>query len=188
MIASVIGPIPEVKFVIPEQLPIAPIPPPEPGAEALGTMTWDLPGTIVYTPGQEITAIIECLNPTSEDKLYAIGYYFLNPQKAIVATDYLSFLADSFQFVAFLLPAYGEIPMTSTLSFSCPEAGYTFGLRMLLVELVDKQAVVIQETNRLEVLLASSYNGTNGFLSGVFEVLALTMLMIPMTMLIKKEA
>jgi len=180
MIAVVTGAIPQAVHLIPEQLPIAPITPPLPGAEALGTLSWDLPGTIVYTPYEEVIAVIEILNPTSEDKLYGMSYYFLNSQNAIVAEDYIYFLSDSTEFSAFLLPAHGETPMVSTLSFKAPTAGYTFGLRMLLLEMVDSSAVVIQETNRLEVSLVS------GGPSPIWGLLVLPLLMIPAVAMAKK--
>jgi len=136
------------------QIPTYPVPPPA-GAENLGKISWDLPEMVKYTPDAEVSAYVEMINPSDEQRLYCISYYFLSPDGIVASEDILSFMADSQQFQAFYLPAQGVEPAFTTVSFSVSEYDYTFGLRMLLLELVDGTGKVIQETSRVEVMLAS---------------------------------
>lgn len=136
------------------QIPTYPVPPPA-GAENLGKISWDLPEMIKYTPDADVNAYVEMINPSDEQRLYCISYYFLSPEGILASEDILSFMADSQQFQAFYLPAQGVEPAFTTVSFSVSEYDYTFGLRMLLLELEDSTGKVVQETSRVQVMLAS---------------------------------
>jgi len=136
------------------QIPTYPIPPP-PEAENLGKITWDQPEMIKYELGTEVSAYIEVINPSDEQRLYCIGYYFLSPEGIVAQEGIIDFMADSQSFQAFYLPANGEEPAFTTVEFSVSEYDYTFGLRMLLLELTDSEARVIQESSRVQVMLAS---------------------------------
>jgi len=136
------------------QIPTYPVPPPA-GAENLGKISWDLPEMIKYTPDTDVNAYVEMINPSDEQRLYCVSYYFLTPDGIVASEDILSFMADSQQFQAFYLPAQGVEPAFTTVSFSVSEYDYTFGLRMLLLELEDSTGKVVQETSRVQVMLAS---------------------------------
>lgn len=141
------------------QIPTYPVSPPA-GAENLGKISWDLPEMVKYVPGTEVSAYVEMLNPSSEQRVYCIGYYFLAPDGIVAEEGIIDFMADSQTFQAFYLPAQGTQPAFTTVKFSASECDYTFGLRMLLLELTDSTANVIQETSRVQVMLASeeTYN------------------------------
>jgi len=150
----------ELKYLAVQQLPTIPIPP-APIATSFGTISWDLPKSLKYTPLAVIDASLQMVNPTSEQRLYSIGYYYLDPNGVVVDDGIVVFKADSFEFKAFYLPAGGANPAFTVVSFSAPDTGYTFGLRMLLLEMTDSVAVVIKETSRLEVLLTSGTENWN---------------------------
>ena len=149
------------------QIPTYPVPPPV-GAENLGKVSWDQPEMIKYDPpGAEVSAYVEMINPSSEQRLYCISYYFLSPDGIIAEEGLLNFVVDTQTFQAFYLPAQGTKPAFTTVEFSTTRSDYTFGLRLLLLELTDSTARVIQETSRVQVMLASeaTYNkhyGTTG--------------------------
>ena len=153
--ANMPGRTAEPKFLMVRQLPTRPIPPPPVDAQALGLITWDLPKVIDYTPLSTVTANLEMLNPSSEDRLYCIAYYFIDKTGLVADEGIVVFAADSFEFKAFYLPAGGVEPAFTIITFSAPDRDYIFGLRMLLLEMTDSVAVVIEEVSRLEVLLAS---------------------------------
>lgn len=141
------------------QIPTYPVSPPV-GAENLGRISWDQPEMVKYVPGTEVSAYVEMINPSAEQRLYCIGYYFLAPDGIIAEEGMMSFMADTQSFQAFYLPAQGTQPAFTTVKFSASECDYTFGLRMLLLELTDSTANVVQETSRVQVMLASeeTYN------------------------------
>ncbi|GAH81436.1 unnamed protein product, partial [marine sediment metagenome] len=136
------------------QIPTYPISPP-PGAENLGKISWDQPEMIRYVAGTEISAYVEMINPSDEQRLYCISYYFLSPDGIVAEEGLLDFVADTQAFQAFYLPAQGVEPAFTSVQFSVSECDFTFGLRMLLLELTDSVAEVIQETSRVQVMLAS---------------------------------
>jgi len=137
------------------QIPTYPVSPPS-GAENLGKISWDQPEMIKYTAGTEVSAYVEMINPSAEDRLYCISYYFLAPDGIIAEEGMMDFVVDSQSFQAFYLPAQGTKPAFTTVKFSASALDYTFGLRMLLLELTDSTARVIQETSRVQVMLASA--------------------------------
>jgi len=142
------------------QIPTYPISPPA-DAENLGKISWDQPEMIKYDPpGPEVSAYVEMINPSAEDRLYCISYYFLAPDGIIAEEGMMDFVIDSQPFQAFYLPAQGVKPAFTTVKFSSSKSDYTFGLRLLLLELTDSTAKVIQETSRVQVMLASeeTYN------------------------------
>ncbi len=141
------------------QIPTYPLPPPA-GAENLGKISWDQPEMIKYVLGTEVSAYVEMINPSAEQRLYCISYYFLSPDGIIAKEGMMEFVIDTQAFQAFYLPAQGTMPAFTTVQFSVSEYDYTFGLRMLLLELTDTVAHVIQETSRVQVMLASeeTYN------------------------------
>jgi len=137
------------------QIPTYPVSPP-PGAENLGKISWDLPEMVKYEPpGPEVSAYVEMINPSDEDRLYCISYYFLAPDGIIAEEGMMDFVIDNQPFQAFYLPKQGTLPAFTTVVFSSSRSDYTFGLRMLLLELTDSTAKVIQETSRVQVMLAS---------------------------------
>jgi hypothetical protein len=136
------------------QLPTYPIAPP-PTSEALGIISWDLPPIIRYIPNTEVETVVEMYNPTAETKLYAISYYFLSSEGIILDEGLLTFAAGSQEFHAFYLAPQTAKPADTVVRFSCPQTDSVFGLRLLLLEMLDGNAQVIQETSRVEVLLAS---------------------------------
>jgi len=150
------------------QIPTYPVSPPS-GAENLGKISWDLPEMVKYEPpGPEVSAYVEMINPSLEDRLYCISYYFLAPDGIIAEEGMMDFVIDTQPFQAFYLPKQGTKPAFTTVKFSSSQSDYTFGLRMLLLELTDSTAKVIQETSRVQVMLASeaTYNkhyGKGGF-------------------------
>jgi len=148
-----------VKFIDVLQLPTYPIAPPA-GSEALGLISWDLPSMVRYVPDTVLTANVEVSNPSTEQRLYVVSYYFLTPQGVVADEGFITFVADSLEFTAFYLPPQSPKPAFFPVSFSYGELDYTFGLRMLLCEMLDSTARVIQETSRVQVLLASesTYN------------------------------
>jgi len=137
-----------------QQLPTYPVPPPV-GGEALGLLSWDQPEMVLYTPGTEISAYVEMSNPTAENKLYAVSYYFLDPQGVVASEGYVKFLTDSLEFTCFYLPPQAPEPAFFEIGFSASEVDYVFGLRLLLAELVNDTANIVQECSRVQVLLAS---------------------------------
>lgn len=137
------------------QIPTYPVSPPSSGAENLGKISWDQPEMIKYTAGVEVSAYVEMINPSAEQRLYCISYYFLTPDGIIAEEGMMDFMADSQKFQAFYLPAQGTKPAFTTVKFSASALDYTFGLRMLLLQLQDSTARVIQETSRVQVMLAS---------------------------------
>jgi hypothetical protein len=142
------------------QIPTYPVSPPA-GAENLGKISWDQPEMIKYDPpGAEVSAYVEMLNPSTEDRLYCISYYFLSPDGIIAEEGLMDFVIDTQPFQAFYLPAQGTKPAFTTVKFSASQCDYTFGLRLLLLKLTDSTATVIQETSRVQVMLASeaTYN------------------------------
>jgi len=145
------------------QIPTYPVSPPV-GAVNLGKISWDQPEMIKYVIGMEVSAYVEMINPSAEQRLYCIGYYFLTPDGIIAEEGMMDFMADSQKFQAFYLPAQGIEPAFTTVKFSASALDYTFGLRMLLLELTDSTANVIQETSRVQVMLASeeTYRGHYG--------------------------
>ncbi len=136
------------------QIPTYPVPPPE-GAENLGKISWDQPEMIKYTAGAEVSAYVEMINPSAEQRLYCISYYFLTSDGIIAEEGMMDFMVDSQTFQAFYLPAQGVKPAFTTVKFSASALDYTFGLRLLLLQLQDSTARVIQETSRVQVMLAS---------------------------------
>ncbi len=146
------------------QIPTYPVSPP-PGAENLGKISWDQPEMIKYVLGTEVSAYVEMINPSDEQRLYCISYYFLTPDGIVAEEGLMDFMADTQRFQAFYLPARGVEPAFTTVRFSVSEYDYTFGLRMLLLELTDSEARVIQETSRVQVMLASeeTYHKHYGF-------------------------
>ncbi len=146
------------------QIPTYPVSPP-PGAENLGKISWDQPVMIKYELGTQVSAYVEMINPSDEQRLYCISYYFLSPEGIVAGEGIMDFVADSQAFQAFYLPAHGLEPAFTTVQFSVSEYDYTFGLRMLLLELTDSEARVIQETSRVQVMLASeeTYRKHYGF-------------------------
>jgi hypothetical protein len=163
MKATIEGVAPEktrqVRFVEVSQLPTYPVAPP-PGAEALGLIAWDLPQVVRYTPGTEMRANVEVSNPSAEERLYVVSYYFLNPQGVVAQEGFITFMTDSLEFTAFYLPPQSPKPAFFQVTFSINDLDYAFGLRLLLCEMTDSSARVIQETSRVQVLLASeaTYN------------------------------
>jgi hypothetical protein len=141
------------------QLPTYPISPPT-GGESIGRISWDLPNMIKYTPGTQVTAHVEMVNPSLEQRLYVVQYYFVDKDGTIAEEDFVHFLAGDNEFIAFYLPPQQTQPAFFDISFSCNELDYTFGLRLLLCEMNDSTASVIQECSRVQVLLASesTYN------------------------------
>jgi len=150
------------------QIPTYPVSPPA-GAENLGKISWDLPEMIKYVPGAEVSAYVEMINPSPEDRLYCISYYFITPDGIVAEEGMMDFMADSQKFQAFYLPAQGTKPAFTTVKFSASEYDYTFGLRMLLLELTDSTARVIQETSRVQVMLASEATYNKHYRKGGFE-------------------
>jgi len=153
--------IKRVSFVDVAQLPVSPIPPPPP-AEALGLITWDMLPLVRYTPATPLQAFVQMSNPSGEARWYVIGYYFLDLNGIALAEGYIEFLCGDIRLNAFRLPPIAEAvePAHFSLEFSSNENDRVFGLRMLLSEMVGNSAVVIQETSRVETLLASksTYN------------------------------
>ena len=165
----------EPRLIIPQQLPVAPILPPDPAAEAYGKMTWDLASAIAYAPYQEVGAIVEAWNPTDTDRLYAIAYYFINPQGVVTTQDYLVFTANGTQFASFILHAGAPESMVTIIAFRAPSGGYKFGLRMLELEMVDATVLIKHETSRLEVLLGVSQNGSESIMPAITGLLAIAL-------------
>ena len=182
MIARIIGKAPEeIKSIgiMPMQLPVYPVYP-EPGAEALGVITWDQPEMIKYVPETELTAYVEMINPSAERRLYAVSYYFIDLNGTIVDEGFVTFMAGDVEFTAFYLPPQAEDPAFFEIAFSASQADYAFGLRLLLCEMTDDSARVIQETSRVQVLMASEetynkYQGTD-IIPMTIGLLALVML------------
>lgn len=144
----------ELRPIVGLQIPTYPIEPPS-EAEKLGKIVWDLPEMIKYVPNTNVKAYVEMSNPTPEIRLYAIMYYFLDPEGQLVEEDLLTFMADSTQFQAFYLPPQSPEPAFTTVEFSSSACDCVFGLRMLLLRLTDSIAEVIQETSRVQIMLAS---------------------------------
>lgn len=147
------------------QIPTYPIPPPA-GAENLGKISWDLPEMIKYVVGDEVNAYVEMINPSDIQRLYCISYYFLSSDGLVAEEGLMNFVADSQSFQAFYLPARGLEPAFTTIQFSVSDYDFTFGLRMLLLQMTNSEARVIQETSRVQVMLASEdtyrkHYGTN---------------------------
>jgi len=166
------------KAIAVQQLPTYPVTPP-PGAEALGLITWDQPEMIRYTPGTEVKAYVEMRNPSAETLLYAVSYYFLTPAGVVADEGFVRFLTDSLEFTCFYLPPQAPEPAFFEISFSASEEDYSFGLRLLLCEMTDDTANVIQECSRVQVLLASetTWNKyqTPSWTTGLMAVMALAM-------------
>ena len=165
----------EPGLLIPLQMPVSPILPPDPDAEVYGRMIWDLPLSMAYKPYQEVGAILEAWNPSDTNRLYAIGYYFINPQGAVVTQDYLLFTTNGVQFASFILHAGAPEPMVTIIAFRAPSGGYKFGLRMLELEMVDATVLIKHETNRLEVLLGVSQNGSESIMPAITGLLAIAL-------------
>jgi len=167
-----------VKAIDVQQLPTYPVAPPA-GGEALGLITWDQPEMIKYTPGTEVKAHVEMRNPSTETRLYAVSYYFLDSKGVIADEGFVKFLADSIDFTAFYLPPQSPEPAFFDISFSASQADYAFGLRLLLCEMTDSSAKVIQECSRVQVLLASeaTWNKyqTPSWMTGMMAAMALVM-------------
>jgi hypothetical protein len=161
------------------QLPTYPIAPP-PVSEALGIISWDLPRIIRYIPNTEVETVVEAYNPTTEQGLYAISYYFLNSEGIVLDEGLLTFVADSQEFHAFYLAPQTPVPAHTLVKFSSPQADSLFGLRLLLLVMLDGTAQVIQETSRVEVLLASeetySQIESGELFQGLLMLLMLTMM------------
>lgn len=161
-----------------QQLPTYPVAP-TPGAEALGLISWDQPKMIRYTPSTEVKAYVEVKNPSVDTLLYAVSYFFLSPDGVIVDEGFVTFLTDSLEFTCFYLPPQAPEPAFFEVRFSASEADYTFGLRMLLCEMTDSSARVIQETSRVQVLMASestwSKYQTPPWMTGMVAAVALVM-------------
>jgi len=175
-----------VEPVFPQQLPAIPIEPPDPLAEVYGRMTWDLPASISYVAYREVIAAVDIWNPTGIDRMYAVGYYFINPQGVIVAHDYLQFLG-GITFTAFLLYANSPVNMTTVVTFKAPSVGYKFGLQLLELEMSGTIAVVKYETSRLEVALGIEQNGGGGG-GGIplTDMLGAVLIMVPMALIVKE--
>jgi len=161
------------------QLPTYPITPPA-GGEALGLITWDLPEMIKYTPGTQVNAYVEMRNPSTETNLYVVSYYFLNPSGVVADEGFVKFTTDSLEFTAFYLPPQSPQPAFFNIGFSAPDVDYAFGLRLLLCEMTDSTARVIQECSRVQVLLASeaTWNRyqTPTWMAGMTTIIALALL------------
>jgi len=155
--------------ILPQQLPVYPIAPP-PGAEALGLISWDLLEVIRYIPGTDVAAYVEMLNPSAEMNLYVVSYYFLDLSGVIVDEGFVTFMADSEEFIAFYLPPQGVEPAFFEITFSATEADYSFGLRLLLCEMMNGSAKVIQETSRVQVLMASESTYNKYQPSGIIDI------------------
>lgn len=182
----IVGGAIEPVFIIPQQLPTMPIEPPDPAAGVYGMMTWDLPSAIAYSPYQEITGILEAWNPTSVDRLYAIAYYFLNPQGAVVTHDYLYFTMGGSAFSTFILHAGAPERMVTTVLFKAPGVGYRFGLQMLELEAVGTEAVVKYETCRLEILLGGEGTDDGIGRNSILDVIIPGMLAVTLTAVVAK--
>lgn len=176
MTALVIGGTYEPQLAFPLQLPVAPILPPDPEAEAYGKLDWDLPPAMDYAPYQQVEAIVEARNPTGIDRLYTIAYYFVNPQGVVTAQDYLVFTANGAQFASFILHAGALEPMVTIVQFKAPSRGYRFGLRMLELETVNSSVLIKYETSRLEVSLGVSQNGSEGIMPAISGLMAIALL------------
>ncbi len=167
-----------VKTIDVQQLPTYPVAPPA-GGEALGLITWDQPEMIKYTPGAEVKAYVEMRNPTTETRLYVVSHYFLDPKGVVADEGFVKFLTDSLEFTCFYLPPQAPEPAFFEISFSASEADYAFGLRLLLCEMTDSSAKVIQECSRVQVLLASeaTWNKyqTPSWMTGMIAAMALVM-------------
>ncbi len=146
-------------IVVGLQIPTYPIEPPS-EAEKLGKIVWDLPEMIKYVPNTNVGAYVEMSNPTLETRLYCIMYYFLDAEGQLIEEDLLTFMAGTQQFQAFYLPPQSPEPAFTTVEFSASAYDHVFGLRMLLLRLTDSIAEVIQETSRVQIMLASeeTYN------------------------------
>lgn len=169
----------------PLQLPTIPIDPPDPSAEVYGRMIWDLGAVVDYTPYQEMTAITEAWNPSGFDRIYAIAYYFMDPQGSIVAQDYLEFTAGGTLFTVFLLNAYAIEHMVTVVTFKAPGIGYKFGLQLLELEMIEGAAAVKYETSRLEVTLGESSNGGMSEFP-LTSMLGAMIVLVPMAMMAKE--
>lgn len=142
------------KFIAVLQLPTYPVSPPV-GGEALGLITWDQPEMVLYVPPTELKAYVEMSNPTAEDQLYAVSYYFLDPDGVIAEEGFVTFKTDSMDFTCFYLPPQSPQPAFFEIGFSVSDVDYCFGLRLLLCEMTDSTARVIQECSRVQIMLAS---------------------------------
>jgi hypothetical protein len=166
------------KVIAIQQLPTYPVAPP-PGAEALGLITWDQPEMIKYTPGTEVKAYVEMRNPSTETRLYAVSYYFLDPKGVIAEEGFVTFLTDTLNFTCFYLPPQAPEPAFFEISFSASEVDYSFGLRLLLCEMIDDSAKVIQECSRVQVLMASESTWNKyqapSWMTGLMAAMALVM-------------
>lgn len=171
--------------IAPLQLPVAPIPPPDPEFEAYGKMEWDLPAAMDYAPYREITAVVEAWNPSDIDRLYGMEYYFVNPDGAIAGHGYLAFVANGMQFYSFILHAGAIEPMVTSVVFKAPATGYRFGLRLLELEMVDSMATIKRETSRLEVLLGVRGNGMAVFTPVLAGLVTIAMLGVMVTGILK---
>jgi len=187
MLARISGNKPNRTIVLPQQLPVYPVTP-APGAETLGLISWDLPEMIKYVPLSEVAAYVEMLNPSLETNLYVVSYYFLDLSGLIVDEGFVTFFADSEEFNAFYLPPQGEEPSFFEIIFSASEEDYSFGLRLLLCEMLNGSAKVIQETSRVQVLMASeaTYNKYQApsmmpAIAGILAMGLLIAMVIPMT-------
>jgi hypothetical protein len=140
---------------------------------------------IRYTPGTEVKAYVEMRNPSTETKLYAVSYYFLDSKGVIADEGFVKFLTDSLEFTAFYLPPQAPEPAFFEISFSASEADYVFGLRLLLCETTDDSARAIQECSRVQVLMASesTWNKyqTPSWMTGLMAAMALVMVGIIVT-------
>lgn len=178
------------RIIAVQQLPTYPVSPP-PGAEALGLITWDQPEMIKYTLGTEIKAYVEMKNPSAETLLYAVSYYFLDPKGVIADEGFVKFLTDSLDFTCFYLPPQAPEPAFFEIGYSASEVDYAFGLRLLLCEMTDDSAKVIQECSRVQVLMASEstwnkYHG--GFdISSIMGLMMVVMMMGMIMPMMKQE-
>jgi len=171
-IASIIGGVAKPVYISPQQLPTIPIDPPDPTYEAYGSMAWDLPSSMSYSPYQEVNAILEAWNPTTIDRLYAIEYYFINPDGAVVVQNYLVFTAGGLEFASFILHVGTPEHLITSVLFQAPSEGYKFGLRLLELEMVNDEAQIKYETSRLEILLGEANSSNTIYGGGLFNIIA----------------
>jgi len=146
--------------------------PAEVGALAAGgKISWDLPSSMDYTPGTEITAKCDVVNTSAETRIYALIFFVLREDRAVIGEWLLEFNG----YHAFELPP--NYAWEFSLTFALPEENRYVGLALWTCKTVGHELELDKEVDRVECFLGRRPFDWTAMIGMIMPIMMLGMLM-----------
>ena len=114
---------------------------------AEGKISWDLPSSMDYTPGTQITAKCDVVNTSTTTRIYALIFFVLREDRAIIG----EWLLDFNGYQAIELPS--NYVWEFSLTFALPEKNRYVGLALWTCKVVGGKLELDKEVDRVECFL-----------------------------------